>query len=138
MSFDLDDDSLLAQFEDTSLPFSKWKHATHLRVIYLYLSRHPFDEALARMRHGVKRYNAAHAVPEGPLMGYHETVTVAWTRIVAATIRTQGPAADSRAFCEAQPQLGSKKLLRLFYTPARITSPEAKTGFVEPDISPLP
>lgn len=137
-SFDLDDDALLREFEALTLPFTKWSHRTHIRVAYIYLTRLPFAEAVEKTRRGIQAYNRANNVPEGPDRGYHETITQAWLRIVAATLRHQGPAADSRAFCEQQPHLGHRTLLRIFYSKERILSPEAKGSFVAPDIVPLP
>lgn len=134
----MDDATLLAAFEARTLPFVEWRHATHIRVAHCYLTRHPFDEAVRRMRAGIQAYNQANAVPEGPLMGYHETITQAWLQIVAVTIREQGAGADSADFLAQQPHLGHRTLLRCFYSKARIMSPEAKGGFVQPDLAPLP
>jgi hypothetical protein len=36
------------------------------------------------------------------------------------------------------PQLMSKHVLRLFYSPAGRMHPEAKATFIEPDLAPLP
>ncbi|MCI0342863.1 MAG: hypothetical protein L0216_17255 [Planctomycetales bacterium] len=121
----MDDDSLIAAFEARTLPFTEWRHTTHVRVAWCYLCRLPFDEAVARFREHLRAYNAANRVPEGPLMGYHETITHAWLRIVAVTIREQGPGADSAEFLAQQPHLGHRTLLRCFYSRSRITSPEA-------------
>ena len=63
------DDQLLVAFESLALPFSQWTHRAHVRVAFCYLRRHPFDEALARMRAGIRAYNAHHAVPDGPTSG---------------------------------------------------------------------
>ena len=66
----MDDDTLLRAFEDCSLPFEAWTHRAHVRIAFLYLRSHPFDEAADRVRRGLKAYNVAYAVPEGPLSGY--------------------------------------------------------------------
>jgi hypothetical protein len=68
----------------------------------------------------------------------HETVTVAWLHIVAAMIHHRGPGANSCAFCDENPHLLVKTLLRLYYTRGRIVTVEAKAQFVAPDIAPLP
>ena len=72
----MSDDDLLRQFEDCSLPFDQWVHRAHVRVAYLYLTRHPFEFAVEKMRSGIRAYNAAHHVPDEPNRGYHETMTV--------------------------------------------------------------
>jgi hypothetical protein len=90
---------------------------------------------------GIKAYNAAHHVPEGPTSGYNETTTHAFMHLVLATLNAYGqtfptPAADD--FCDTHPQLMTRHALRLFYSPERRMHPLAKTQFVEPDLSPLP
>ena len=48
------------------------------------------------------------------------------------------PTADSEAFCDMHPQLLNRNILRLFYSPERRMHPDAKTRFVEPDLTDLP
>jgi hypothetical protein len=134
----MDDRTLLARFEDCTLPREVWSHRAHLRVAYLYLRSHPFETALGKMRQGVQRYNAATGVPDKPHRGYHETLTQAWMRVVASTMKHHGVGKDSEDFCNTQSHLLNRQLLRLFYTRHRIMSPEAKRTFVQPDITPLP
>jgi hypothetical protein len=135
------DDEHLRAFEGLTLPFEQWTHRAHVKVAFTYLRRHPFDESLRRMRHGVKAYNARHGVPEGPTSGYNETTTHAFLHLVAATLHAYGtthPTPDADAFCDTHPQLMTRHILRLFYSPERRMHPLAKTQFVEPDLAPLP
>jgi len=132
------DGELLEQFENCTLPREDWVHHTHIRVAYLYLIRHPFDAAVEKMRAGIQRYNAAVGVVDGLHSGYHETVTQAWMRLIAVTIREQGRGKDSADFCRQQPQLLQRRALRFFYSRERIMSPAAKQSFVEADLTPLP
>ena len=134
----LDDGELLTRFERAELEPEQWIHRTHVRIGYLYLRAHPFADAFDRMRAGVKALNRAHGRLDMPLSGYHETMTGAWLRLIDATIRHQGSGADSNDFCDSQPQLLSKKALRLFYSASRIMAPEAKVTFVEPDLTAFP
>jgi hypothetical protein len=132
------DNELLKQFEGCTLPREDWVHRTHIRVAYLYLIRHPLDVAVEKMRSGIQRYNAAVGVVDGLHSGYHETVTQAWMRLVAVTIREQGRGKDSEDFCQQQPQLLQRSALRFFYSRERIMSPTARHSFVEADLTPLP
>ena len=135
------DADLLRQFESLALPFAQWTHPAHVRVAFLYLRNHPFDDALSRMRAGVKAYNTANNVPESPTSGYNETTTHAFLHLIAATMQAYGgvcPADSSDAFCDAHPQLMTRHALRLFYSPQQRMHPLAKTQFVEPDLAPLP
>ena len=137
----MDDKELFKQFENLSLPFAQWTHRAHVKVAYLYLSAHPFDQALVLMRKGIKAYNAANKVPESSTSGYNETTTHAFLQLVAATMAAYGaamptPTADS--FCDTHPQLMTRNALRFFYSPERRMHPLAKTQFIEPDLAPLP
>jgi hypothetical protein len=138
LSHVMNDEAFLQAFETRTFPFDQWHHDAHIKVAYLYLRRHPLKEAIEKMRAGIKAYNAAHKVPEGPDRGYHDTVTVAWLRLVHLTLCEYGPAESAACFYEQHPELSQKKVLRLFYSRGLIMSPQAKAAFVEPDLAPLP
>ena len=132
------DAALLEQFFAGTYPRDQWNHRAHLKVAYLLLRRFPFPAALDQMRVGIRAYNAAQGIVDSPTGGYHETMTVAWMRIMFAMLCEYGPAETADAFLDSQPQLGEKKLLRLFYSAERLMSPEAKQRYVEPDLAALP
>jgi len=137
----MDDSELLRRFEDRSLPFDQWTHRAHVKVAYLYLNRYPFDEALVHLRSGIKAYNAANNVPDGPTSGYNETTTAAFLHLIAATraaYESAMPTSNADAFCDTHPQLMTRHVLRLFYSPQRRMEPSAKSHFVPPDLAPLP
>jgi len=58
----MNDEEHLRSFEDQSLPRAGWSHRAHLKVAYLYLIRFSYDEALERLRRGIKAYNAAQGI----------------------------------------------------------------------------
>ncbi|MCP3904941.1 MAG: hypothetical protein GY715_15050 [Planctomycetes bacterium] len=137
----MDDATLLEQFENQTLPFDQWTHRTHVKVAYLYVTQFPLEEAIDRMRRGIKAYNAANDVPEGPQVGYDETTTVAFAHLVDAVNRAYAstfPTDSADSFCDTHPQLLSRHVLRFFYTPQQRIHPDAKTKYVEPDMAPLP
>src|SRR5204863_519833 len=101
------DGEFLAAFEAATWPREQWHHREHIKIAYLYLLRHPLDEAAARVRAGIKAFNAAKSIPESPASGYHETMTQAWLRLVHLTLCEYGPAETADAFYELQPQLVS-------------------------------
>ena len=106
-----------------------------------YLDRYGLEEAIDRMRAGIKAYNAANDVPEGSKSGYNETTTQAFVRIIHATMVAYAgvfPTDGADSFCDTPPHLMSKFVLRLFYSPDRRMHPDAKTRFVPPDLAPLP
>ena len=65
-------------------------------------------------------------------------MTQAWLRIIHTTIQEYGQRATADEFFDLHPQLGQKKILRLFYSPDLFMSPRAKREFVEPDLTALP
>jgi hypothetical protein len=134
----MDDDAFLKDFASCAIPHDRWRHRDHIKTAYLYLVRHPFDEALDRMRAGIQALNRAHKTPETLERGYHETITLAWFLLVAAALREHGAAENADTFCDRHPDLTDKNALRRFYSRDRIMSLEAKAAFVEPDLTPLP
>ena len=132
------DQDFLQAFENCTLPFERWKHRAHLKVAYRYLRELPYEQALAKARMNIKRYNAATSTPETLERGYHETITVAWMKLIEFTLREYGPAATADEFLDAQEQLLNRKALRFFYTRDHLISWRAKAEWVEPDLVPLP
>jgi hypothetical protein len=133
-----DDAAFLEAFEAQAIPFADWSHRAHIRMAFSYLRRHPFEDALVRIRRGIQALNRAHGTPEAPTRGYHETLTVAWARVVSSAIAAHGPFKDSNDFCDRSPHLLQRTLMGVFYSRNRLFSPEAKRSFVEPDLAPLP
>ncbi len=125
-------------FESQRIAPEAWDHRAHLTIAYLYLRAHGLGEATLRMRRGIKALNEAHGTPEAIDRGYHETLTVAWLRVLDAMMRAHGAGEGPQEFLDAQPYLLNRLLLRLFYSRDRIMSAEAKRGFVEPDLAALP
>ena len=132
------DESFLQRFEAAEWAPEDWHHREHIKVAYLYLRRYPLEEAIEQIRVAIKRFNAAHQVPETLDRGYHETITQAWMRLVHFTLCEYGAAETADAFFDQHPQLWQMKVLRFFYSKQRIMSAQAKAEFVAPDILELP
>jgi len=134
----VNDDDFIRQFEAYSFPFDQWHHRAHVKLAYLYLTRHGFDAAGTKLRNGIRAYNAANNIPDQPTSGYHETLTQFWLRIIETTVQQYGLLPTADEFFDFHPQLSQKKNHRLFYSPDLFMSPEAKQKFVEPDLTALP
>lgn len=73
-----DDTAFLNSFEQCSLGAKCWTHAAHIRMGWLMLeTSNSFDDALARIRAGIMRFNSAKNS-----IGYHETITVAFAQLI--------------------------------------------------------
>jgi hypothetical protein len=55
------DDEFLAAFEACTL--QDFHHRDHVKVAYLYLRRHPLDDAIAKVRTGLQALAAAWGAP---------------------------------------------------------------------------
>lgn len=134
----MEDAELLERFEAADLTMDQWNHRRHVRVAWCYLNQLPVDEALAKMRAGLKALLPVFGLEDSLTTGYHETITVAWLRIIADLMARHGGHATSQEFLSENTQLGSKRVLRFFYSKERLVSERAKREFLEPDIVPLP
>jgi hypothetical protein len=134
----MNDDDFLHEFENCTFPFDEWHHRAHVKVAYLYAVRFGLEAAGLKLREGIRAYNAAKKVQDTPTSGYHETMTQAWLHIIHTTIQEYGPKATADEFYDFHPQLGQKKILRLFYSVELFMSPLAKREFVMPDLTSLP
>lgn len=133
----MSDRDFLSAFEAAAIPAERWMHRDHVRVAFLYLRGLAFEDALNRIRTGIRALNRANGVQDTPTSGYHETLTVAWARIIAAAIAPEC-AMSFDSFAQRNPHLLTKELLRAHYSKERMLSAEARAAFVEPDLAPLP
>lgn len=130
------DRAFLQSFEEATLAKSCWNHAAHVRMAWLVLELEGnYESALARIRRSIGRYNEAIGT-----IGYHETMTVAFTRLIDHR-RRQEPLGQSFAtFAERHVDLLSREpsILARYYGAEDLGSPHAKTTFVSPTLRPLP
>jgi hypothetical protein len=123
------DAEFLSAFDDTTLePFH---HRDHLRVTYLYLAQFGREETERRLGPAILRYAEA----RGGGAKYHQTITLAWIGLVA---RASENTRDFEEMIVNHAELLDKNLLQRHYSEARIGSDEARHGWIEPDLLPLP
>ena len=130
---------LLRRFADRTLPRAEWTHAAHLTVALWHLLQYDWPEAVARVRRGIRGYNAAHGIVTTPTGGYHETLTLFWLRAVRSYLEAERN--EGRALVHLANELAATAHAGLpleHYTRELLFSPEARAGWVEPDLKPLP
>jgi hypothetical protein len=127
----MDDEELLARFEDTSLPLECFHHEEHVRVAFLYLRRYTLLEVLARFPAALKRYAAANG--KGGL--YHETISWAYIFMIRERmIERDGVGQSWEEFKESNRDLfEGKTVLAKYYRDETIGSEVARERFVMPD-----
>ncbi len=134
-SMERDDDAAYADhIENCRISNAGFRHADHIYLAWIYLRRHDPAQAEARMRETIRRL-AAHA---GAPQKYHETLTVAWMRLVGVAIALSPGAATFAAFSRSHPWLFDKDAVLAFWTRERLMSDEARERIVPPDRKPLP
>ena len=94
----IDDDQLLAGFEDLSLEAARFDHVAHVRVAWLYLRRSP--DGGDRFAADLRRYAAHHGAPDK----YSREITERYLALIRDRI-ARAPDADWAAFAAANPDL---------------------------------
>src|SRR5215469_9052135 len=104
-------------FESCELPPECFHHRDHIRLAWIYFHRYGEAAAEVRIAEAIQRY-AAHL---GKSEKYHQTMTVAWMRLVAtnAARRSDG---DFEEFARRNPGLFEKSALGEFYSDAVLLS----------------
>lgn len=126
----LSDAEFLRQFDAGTLDLAAFDHAAHLRAAWLCLRDAPFRDAVGRLRRGLKRL----AISAGKPQRYHETITVAYARLVHRQMRFLGKDLPYDQFREGSPELFAPDLaaLKAIYPADILESPEARKTFVPP------
>lgn len=126
---------LLDRFEAAELSSAEWTHQAHLLVGACYVDRLGAEAALPRLRAGIRSLNQRNGVANTATSGYHETITRAYTVLLAAFWATCPPVtlAERLQLLLAHP-LSDRQALLHFYTPARLMSPAARADGCEPDL----
>ncbi len=132
-------EAVVRDVETCRFPFPDWHHDIHLIVTSWYVERHERDEATRRMRETVQRYNAHNGIEVTRETGYHDTLTVTWVRIVSGELDgLEGDLALPARLQHVLEACADKYRLRDHYSRDLIMSWDARLGWVEPDLEPLP
>jgi hypothetical protein len=132
-------DNLVEQFVGCSLPKREWTHSAHLAVGLWHVAHHGAEDALVRLRAGIRRLNESHGVANSATAGYHETITRAYVRLLDEFLATcpAGMVLLERVRRLLDSALAHKDALATFYSREVLMSTVARAGWVEPDRAPL-
>ena len=126
----------MKDFEHQTLTSIRWTHREHVGVAALYVRRTPAD-AEGAMRNGITKLNASHGVQNSETSGYHETLTVAWVRLLLQLSESHPNSSEITFVNDALSAFADKRLLLTYYSREKIMSTEARRSWVEPDLLPL-
>lgn len=122
-----------------TLPKAEWTHAAHFAAALWLLACCPEIDAGRQMPGMIRAYNESTGVANTGSSGYHETITQA-SLCAARAFLAGRPHLPLYAVCNqlmASP-LGKSDWLLAYWSRARLFSLEARRGWVEPDLQPLP
>jgi hypothetical protein len=123
--------AIMAEITDNGQRFG---HRQHIQLAFIAGRRHGTAAAADLMREWITQIAAAHGAPHK----YHETMTVAWARLVAHHVAADPAVTGFDEFADRYPALLDKTLLSRHYTPGVLGSAAARTAWVEPDLRPFP
>ena len=126
--------ALVSAFEACSFHPSEFRHYQHLTAALWYVWHHSPDEAIAKMTTGIRRLAETYGK-----MGYHETITLFWLRIVANFVAEHRGKTSLTAMANALiDSYNDKDLIGQFYSAELLATGKAKAEWVEPDLKALP
>ncbi|GGQ48010.1 hypothetical protein [Couchioplanes azureus] len=122
-------DALMA---DVMAGADRFGHREHVHLTWLAVRRHGTAAAIALVGDGIRRTARYAGTPQK----YHATVSRAWVELVGH--HAAGGGDDFETFVGRHPALLDKRLLARHYRSSTLATAEARTGWVAPDLLPLP
>lgn len=133
-ALDLTDEEFLAAFEHAEIGSYSFPHRAHLRLAWLCVRRFGVEGAVDQVTSGIRSL----ATSQGKAALYHDTLTRAWVYVVAAAVAEGTELTTFDRFLDAYPDLLDKNYLLRHYSAQRLSSPEARTHWLSPDLLPIP
>jgi len=133
----MDEQDFLRRLEARALTASELDHTAHLYAAWAYRRNYPAREAAARCAYALSRFAMSHGAADK----YHHTLTMALLAILYSRVDDEpGVLSCWDTFLSANLDMvgDAPRLVREYYTEARLADDAARRGFVEPDLKPLP
>jgi hypothetical protein len=122
-----------------TLPKEEWTHEAHLATCAWLILERPDIAPERDLPRLIRRYNESLGGVNDATQGYHETITQVYIRAVrGALARSEGLPLVGRINLLLQADEGRRDWPLRFYSRALLFSPQARLGWVEPDLAPLP
>ena len=130
----LSDNEFVKQLEAKTLDPVYFNHIGHLRLAWLYLSRHDFERAYSLVDANIRAY----ADSLGETDKYHVTITYALMRIIEKRIKRQN-SKTFKGFLETNSDIidNAVSVLCEYFTKDKLFSDQAKSSLLQPDLKSL-
>lgn len=131
---ELSDSEFSIQFQNCSLDPSNFDHEAHLRLVWIQIEKHGFQQALINIQHQIQKF-VKHVGAEEK---YHKTLTITAIEIVNHFKKKQ-TSNSFKEFILEFPDLKNnfKGLIEHHYSYDIFKSVKAKKEYLEPDIMPF-
>lgn len=129
----MDDTEFLGAFLAGWPAGERFGHYDHLRIAWLVIERHGPELATEIVGQNLK----AMAMAAGVAPLYNETMTRFWMKLIAHVSDSAGAKTIDEAI-QRVPMLLDKNLAQRHWSRTAMFGPEARAGWVEPDLAPLP
>jgi hypothetical protein len=112
---------------------SVFDHRQHLKFAWTVCGELPVEAAKTVVAGEIRAFADVYAPGR-----YHETMTRSWVELVAHTRSSDVSGTEFSDHLVRYPVLLDKGAPQKHYSPALLSSPEARSAFVEPDLRPMP
>jgi hypothetical protein len=117
--------------DEIAPPRGGFRHRQHVHLAFIATRRYGTARAASMISDWIRQLTV-HAPQK-----FNATVTLAWTEIVGHHVAADPAVTDFDAFAERYPALLDKRLLAQHYSATVLASPQARSGWVEPDLAPF-
>ncbi len=120
------------------MPKARWTHGAHLLTGACYVHALGQAAAIDRMRICVKRYNESVGGKNTETSGYHETITIAWVKLLDSLLREVSrdgtPERAEFARLAVERFVGDREIFRRYYDFDVAASVEARRSWIQPTL----
>ena len=130
---------LVHQFENGGLPKEKWTHEAHFIMALWYCCQQPLPQAIESIKEGIKKFNSSVGGENTDHSGYHETITVFYTRHIINYVLQTGADKQFESKLNGlwQQEFLKKDFPFKYYSRELLKSKEARKNWLAPDLQPL-
>jgi hypothetical protein len=138
MRFESEDevDAFLTRFEAGEISAADWTHAAHVAMAAAYVMRYGPEEAFLRIRAGIHHLNWHHGTITTADRGYHETLTLFWTKVLEGFQREHA-ALDRATLMNLAMATLPGGLFKQYYGFDVVKSRQARMTWMDPDLRTL-
>ncbi len=129
------DQEFKKQFEACEFPAAEFNHKEHLRLAYVYLSENNTESSIELIRSSLQRFLEHNKVDPTK---YHETLTRAWILAVRHFMNKTEGCNSADELISRNPEMLDSKIMMTHYSTEVLFSDEARAGFVQPNLDPIP